>query len=222
MQRTIYLLWAGLIIAIAAALAWATSLAFRGILRSVDVLNELTEQQKTTQQFEEIDMPSNDGLISAITSGNSEVPRLIEALGHYKDALVVNRNVSRDNLARRLQRDELIAEKMSVLAGQLEGEARKDMLKDVAQLQRWDQDESEEKREAKSVEFMSSAFSKITDEVSKLIEMRTEARDEAREQKEQTGRFFNNMSHSFEHPSMRSSDIVKCFTKIAKRRGMRN
>ena len=199
-QQTIYLFWLGLIIAIAAALAWATRLAFRGILRSVEVLNELTEQQKTTQHFEEIDMPSNDGLISAITSANSEVPRLIEALRHYKDALVVNRNVSRDNLARRLQRDELIAEKMSVLAGQLEGEARKDMLKDVAQLQRWDQDESEEKREAKSVEFMSSAFSKITDEVSKLIEMRTEARDEAREQKEQTGRFFNNMSHELRTP----------------------
>ena len=64
------------------------------------------------------------------------------------------------------------------------------MLKDVAQLQRWDQGESEEKREAKSVELCPALF-KITDEVSKLIEMRTEARDEAREQKEQTGRFFN-------------------------------
>ena len=199
-QQTIYLLWGCLIIAIAAALAWFTTHAFKGILRSVDVLNQLTEQQKTNQQFEEIEMPNNSGAISMLTSANSEVPRLIEALGHYKDALVVNRNVSRDNLSRRLERDELIAEKMRVLADQLEGDAREDMLKDVARLQAWDKEETEEKRESRSVEFMSSAFSKITDEVSKLIEMRTEARDEAREQKEQTGRFFNNMSHELRTP----------------------
>mgnify|MGYP001311586215 CR=1 FL=1 len=48
------------------------------------------------------------------------------------------------------------------------------------------------------------AFSKMSDEVNNLIDMKTAdaitARDEAMDAKEQTGRFFNNMSHELRTP----------------------
>ena len=203
-QQTIFLLWAALIVAISGALAWITTLAFRGILKSIDVLNALTEQQQSGQRFEEVEMPTNSGVIAAVTSNESEVPQLISALSSYKEALLSNRQASRENRERRLQRDEIIAEKMRVLADQLEGEAKESMLQDVKQLQTVDETASEEEREAQSVELMSTAFSKMSDEVNNLIELKTAdaivARDEAMEAKEQTGRFFNNMSHELRTP----------------------
>ena len=203
-QDLIYMLWAALIIAIAAVLAWVTTLAFRGILKSIDTLNNLTEQQQTNQNFEEIQMPTNTGLVAAVTSDQSEVPQLISALTSYKEALLANRQASRENRERRRQRDEIIAQKMRVLADQMEGEAKESMLRDVEELQTIDENASEEEREAQSVELMSTAFSKMSDEVNNLIDMKTAdaitARDEAMDAKEQTGRFFNNMSHELRTP----------------------
>ena len=203
-QDVIYMLWAALIVAIAAVLAWVTTLAFRGILKSIDTLNNLTEQQQSNQNFEEIQMPSNTGLVAAVTSDQSEVPQLISALTSYKEALLSNRQASRENRERRRQRDEIIAEKMRVLADQMEGEAKEGMLRDVEELQTIDENASEEEREAQSVELMSTAFSKMSDEVNNLIDMKTAdaitARDEAMDAKEQTGRFFNNMSHELRTP----------------------
>ena len=53
-EDVIYMLWTALIVAIAAVLAWVTTLAFRGILKSIDTLNELTEQQQSNQSHVQV------------------------------------------------------------------------------------------------------------------------------------------------------------------------
>ena len=116
------------------------------------------------------EMPSKSGLLS---SKNDEVSRLqstIEDYRHHRQEAEVQR---RERAKRRDERDQIMFEKMSTLAEQLEGQA-KDMLKnEISAMRETVSSGSDEEKERASIEVMSKAFSRMSDEVATLIDART-------------------------------------------------
>ena len=93
---------------------------------------------------------------------------------------------------------------MSFLAEQLEGDAQKLILEDVEKMTALAKKGDDVDSEEASVELMSLAFSRMSDEVNALIAARTtemeSSRDEARDANEEKTRFFANMSHELRTP----------------------
>ena len=112
--------------------------------------------------------------------------------------------VRKDRAERRKQRDEVIIKKMSGLAGKLEGDAKSLITKDITNMKKLVSETSDENAEEASVEMMEIAFSRMSDEVNALIDLKTKematARDEAREASSAKSRFFANMSHELRTP----------------------
>ena len=69
---------------------------------------------------------------------------------------------------------------MSVLADQLEGRAKELMLADIREMQTGTESDSDQDGESASIEMMSLAFSRMSDEVNSLIQARTEELESAR------------------------------------------
>ena len=113
-------------------------------------------------------------------------------------------DVRNDRAERRKQRDEVIIKKMSALSEKLEGEAKDLISKDIANMKKLVNESSDENAEEASVEMMEIAFSRMSDEVNALIDLKTKemavARDEAREASSAKSRFFANMSHELRTP----------------------
>ena len=112
--------------------------------------------------------------------------------------------VRNDRAERRKQRDEVIIKKMSALSEKLEGEAKDLISKDITNMKKLVNESSDENAEEASVEMMEIAFSRMSDEVNALIDLKTKemavARDEAREASSAKSRFFANMSHELRTP----------------------
>ena len=93
---------------------------------------------------------------------------------------------------------------MSGLAGKLEGDAKSLITKDITNMKKLVSETSDENAEEASVEMMEIAFSRMSDEVNALIDLKTKematARDEAREASSAKSRFFANMSHELRTP----------------------
>jgi signal transduction histidine kinase len=94
---------------------------------------------------------------------------------------------------------------MGDLADKLDGEARNLMLGDIKRMNELSEQESEgDTREDASIEMMSLAFSRMSDEVLQLIDAKTEdmksARDEAITANANRSQFFANMSHELRTP----------------------
>ena len=93
---------------------------------------------------------------------------------------------------------------MSFLADQLEGDAQKLILEDIKKMTELAKEGDGAGNEEASVELMSLAFSRMSDEVNALISARTSemetSRDEARDANAEKTRFFANMSHELRTP----------------------
>ena len=93
---------------------------------------------------------------------------------------------------------------MSGLSEKLEGDAKKLITKDISKMRGLVSETSDEKAEEASVEMMEIAFSRMSDEVNALIDLKTKemavARDEARDASSAKSRFFANMSHELRTP----------------------
>lgn len=183
-----------LIIFITLGLLYITSRAFAGITSAINVLDALGADDLDAQ------MPKRKGLLA---SDDDEVGHLKSSLESYRETLLENKANAEKRFERRRQRDQIILEKMGNLAEQLDGEARHLMLGDIARMRELSQEEAGD-REDSSIEMMSLAFTRMSDEVNQLIKAKTEdmeaARDEAISANRNRAQFFNNMSHELRTP----------------------
>ena len=168
---------------------------FGGITRAINVLDGLTKGDHTQK------MPKRSGLMS---SEKDEVGQLSNALHRYRGHLLEMEDIRKDQAKRRKERDAVIIEKMSFLADKLEGEAKILILKDIENMRELSKKGNNSSSEEASVELMSLAFSRMSDEVNALISARTKemesSRDEARDANAEKTRFFANMSHELRTP----------------------
>mgnify|MGYP001175703093 FL=1 len=141
-----------------------TGYAFGGISRAVGVLQSLTKGDLA------VDIPKNEGFLR---SKDDEVAQLGTAFTAYKDHLMELEDIKADQLEKRKARDTVIVDKMGALATQLEGDARKMILDDIERMEKGIHDPESESSEEASTEMMTFAFSRMSDEVSSLIEART-------------------------------------------------
>ena len=141
-----------------------TGYAFGGISRAVGVLQSLTKGDLS------VAIPEHKGLFR---SEDDEVSQLTSAFTNYKNHLVELERVKQSQLEQRKSRDSVIVEKMSSLASQLEGDARKMILKDIEGMERIISDEDAERGEEESNKMMTYAFTRMSDEVTSLIDART-------------------------------------------------
>ena len=183
------------VIFIISLIAFITSRTFGGITRAIEVLEGLTKGDHTQE------MPMRKGMLASETD---EVGQLSAALKTYKAHLVEMESIREEQGKRRHERDEVIIEKMSALADQLDGSARTLILNDIKKMKDLADSSDRNASEEASVELMLVAFSRMSDEVGGLIDARTgemeTARDEARDASDQKTKFFANMSHELRTP----------------------
>ena len=170
----VYSIVIALIVFITVGVIYITAKAFAGITSAIGVLQSLTNDELDAQ------MPVRKGLLASETD---EVGQLAESLENYRATLLENHANAEERYQRRRQRDQIILEKMSNLAEQLDGEAKDLMIGVIARMKELSEQESENDREDSSIEMMSLAFTRMSDEVNQLIKAKTEdmeaARDEA-------------------------------------------
>ena len=183
------------VIFIISLIAFITTRTFGGITRAIEVLEGLTKGDHTQE------MPIRKGMLASETD---EVGQLSAALKTYKAHLVEMESIRAEQAKRRHERDEVIIEKMSALADQLDGSARTLILNDIKKMKDLADNSDRNASEEASVELMLVAFSRMSDEVGGLIDARTgemeTARDEARDASDQKTKFFANMSHELRTP----------------------
>ena len=183
------------VIFIISLIAFITTRTFGGITKAIEVLEGLTKGDHTQE------MPVRKGLLA---SEGDEVGQLSAALGTYKSHLVEMESIREEQAKRRHERDEVIIEKMTALADQLDGSARTLILNDIKKMNELADNADRNSSEEASVELMLVAFSRMSDEVNGLIDARTSemetARDEARDASDQKTKFFANMSHELRTP----------------------
>ena len=183
------------VIFIISLIAFITTRTFGGITKAIEVLEGLTKGDHTQE------MPVRKGILA---SESDEVGQLSTALKSYKSHLVEMESIRGDQAKRRHERDEVIIEKMSALADQLDGSARTLILNDIKKMKDLADNSDRNSSEEASVALMLVAFSRMSDEVNGLIDARTgemeTARDEARDASDQKTKFFANMSHELRTP----------------------
>ena len=183
------------VIFIISLIAFITTRTFGGITKAIEVLEGLTKGDHTQE------MPIRKGILA---SEGDEVGQLSAALGTYKSHLVEMESIREEQAKRRHERDEVIIEKMTALADQLDGSARTLILNDIKKMNELADNADRNSSEEASVELMLVAFSRMSDEVNGLIDARTSemetARDEARDASDQKTKFFANMSHEVRTP----------------------
>ena len=183
------------VIFIISLIAFITTRTFGGITKAIEVLEGLTKGDHTQE------MPPRKGMLASETD---EVGQLSAALGTYKSHLLEMESIREDQAKRRHERDEVIIEKMTALADQLDGSARTLILNDIKKMNELAESADRNSSEEASVELMLVAFSRMSDEVNGLIDARTSemetARDEARDASDQKTKFFANMSHELRTP----------------------
>ena len=190
-----YIIAALMLLLILSLTAYVTYITFGGITKAIEVLEGLTEGDHTQK------MPARSGIFA---SENDEVGHLSTALHSYRGHLLEMEDIRKEQAKLRKERDRVIIEKMSFLADQLEGSAQKLILGDIAKMTELAKTGDKEGNEDASVELMSLAFSRMSDEVGALITARTSemetSRDEANEANAEKTRFFANMSHELRTP----------------------
>ena len=183
------------VIFIISLIAFITTRTFGGITKAIEVLEGLTKGDHTQE------MPVRKGMLASETD---EVGQLSAALKTYKAHLLEMESIREEQGKRRHERDEVIIEKMSALADQLDGSARTLILNDIKKMKDLADNSDRNASEEASVELMLVAFSRMSDEVGGLIDARTgemeTARDEARDASDQKTKFFANMSHELRTP----------------------
>ena len=141
-----------------------TTSSFNRIVDAIHLLEKMGEGDLS------VEIPKKTGLFS---SKNDEVSRLQNTIDDYRRHRQEAEVQRHDRAKRRDERDQIMFEKMASLAEQLEGQAR-DMLKEeIAGMRNTVSSGTDEEKERASIEVMSKAFSRMSDEVATLIDART-------------------------------------------------
>ena len=162
-----------------------------GLSSAIFVLKELTDGNT------DVEIRRTNGFFQ---SDKDEVGRLVSALSDYKDRLLELDLVREKQLQEKRKRDQIIIEKMGVLANQLEGEAQALLRSDISQIDKMSQDVSSNKGD----ELLTVAFDRMSDQVAELIQARTKELESAIEETEEANlaksKFLANMSHELRTP----------------------
>ena len=121
-EELTYVVAISFVILIISLIAFITTRTFGGITKAIEVLEGLTKGDHTQE------MPVRKGILSSETD---EVGQLSAALGSYKSHLIEMNSIREEQAKRRHERDEVIIEKMTALADQLDGSARTLILNDI-------------------------------------------------------------------------------------------
>lgn len=140
-----------------------TSSSFNRILEAIDALERMGRG----------DLSENKLSKGWLSSNHDEVGRLHKAINEYRLHLVDAEVQRKERAKRRDERDEIMFDKMATLSDQLEGDAQSLLAKEITQMRAALSSGSDEEKERASIEVMSKAFSKMSDEVSTLIDART-------------------------------------------------
>jgi serine phosphatase RsbU (regulator of sigma subunit) len=151
-----------IVVAVILGLIWG---AFGQIKVAIDVLRGMAEGDLSAE------MPERNRLLA---SDSDEVGRLSEAIDQYREKLLEGEEQRIDRSRRRVERDNIMFEKMQTLAGQLEGGAKDLMIGDIEHMRKEVDTGDDAAKERASIELMSVAFSRMSDEVTSLINARTE------------------------------------------------
>ena len=142
---------------------FVTSSSFNRILEAISALEKMGEGDLREQNLKR----------GWLSSRYDEVGRLQKAINEYRLHRVESEVQRKDRAKRRDERDGIMFEKMSSLSEQLEGSARSMLLSEIDEMRTALSTGTDEEKENASIEIMSKAFSKMSDEVGTLIDART-------------------------------------------------
>jgi hypothetical protein len=162
-ERQAQLVFGGMALLILALSFIVTSTSFNRILGAIGALERMGEGDLSESKL-------SRGWLS---SNYDEVGRLQKAINEYRLHRVDAEVQRKERAKRRDERDEIMFEKMAILSEQLEGEARTLLTQEIKDMRTALSSGSDEEKERASIEVMSKAFSKMSDEVSTLIDART-------------------------------------------------
>lgn len=162
-ERQSQLLFAGMAALILLLTFFVTSSSFNRILEAISALEKMGEGDLSEQNLKR----------GWLSSRYDEVGRLQKAINEYRLHRVESEVQRRDRAKRRDERDGIMFEKMSSLSEQLEGSARSMLLSEIDDMRTTLSTGTDEEKENASIEIMSKAFSKMSDEVTTLIDART-------------------------------------------------
>lgn len=151
-----------LVVGVILGLIWG---AFGQIKVAIDVLRGMAQGDLN------LEMPERSRILA---SDKDEVGRLSGAIDQYREQLLEAEDQRVDRSRRRIERDNLMFEKMEILASELEGGAKDLMLEDIEHMRAEVESGDDAAKERASIELMGVAFSRMSDEVSSLINARTE------------------------------------------------
>ena len=151
-----------LVVAVILALIWG---AFGQIKVAIDILRGMAEGDLS------LEMPERSRLLA---SDGDEVGRLSGAIDSYRDKLRDAEEQRVERSRRRIERDNIMFEKMEILAGELDGGAKDLMLSDIEHMRQEVETGDDSAKERASIELMGVAFSRMSDQVTSLINARTE------------------------------------------------
>ena len=141
-----------------------TTSSFNRILDAIHLLERMGEGDLSIEPVH---------AVGAFSSKNDEVSRLQSTIEDYRNHRLEAEEHRKERAVRRDERDRIMFDKMSLLADQLEGQARSMLKQEISDMQNSVSSGSDEEKERASIEIMSRAFSKMSDEVSTLIDART-------------------------------------------------
>ena len=138
--------------------------AFSGVGEAINVMRALARGDRS------VSMPQRKQFFK---SKDDEIDLLDQALEAYKAHLDEMDEVKFQQQHQNRERDTIIMDKMGQLAAALDGEARQLILSDIAQMQQMAARVTSESSDDRSVELMTVAFSRMSNEVTALLEART-------------------------------------------------
>jgi len=198
-ETIVFSLLVGLVfflILLAITVALTTS-AFGGVRQAINMMRALAQGDRS------VSMPQRKQLFK---SEDDEIDRLAQALEAYKAHLDELDEIKLYQQYKNRERDTIIMDKMRQLAAGLEGEARQLILSDIAKMEQMAARITPDSTDDRSVELMTVAFSRMSNEVTALLEARTREMKKAYEQAAQINR---EMRSSINYASMLQRAMLK-------------